>query len=531
MVTLILVILTSSFTVSKVVVRCDHSPAKKQLEELFSHPDSDFLETLDSANIIFANYGYFDATVVTADSTIEINCSTRSMIDSIRLTGDSTFSFSIRESYSETLLTSLIDRELNKLYRQGFYYASINVVEFEKIENSINVSLNLQKGPKLIVSHTRLNGLKRTDPKYLRKFLIPSKEKFINSDLLSQAESRAEQISFVKFNRPLEIVPLPGLTSASLVYNFDEKQLINFEGGVGYFGGDKKKLLYSIRLAATNIFGRGKSVSIHSEKKEEFRSNLDIEYRQPLFLLENRSEISIHLSTRDYRDEFYQFAINSSLSIEINNQYRSSLMLGIKSVKPADTSSDFIAYSTGFSLLRKMKGNMLNPINGWSTKWEIEYLYRKSSEEAFNDFKNEISFKFYKSIYRKFMSALFFNYMGLQTKLVNPPLSELYLIGGEGTLRGYQNEQFPTEKALLATIETRIRFNSAYFFLFIDNGYLFLPEYDENADNSDQKLYRTGHGGGIALLSSSKLLKFTFSWGEMTSFDAPNVTMTFSSGF
>ena len=132
------------------------------------------------------------------------------------------------------------------------------------------------------------------------------------------------------------------------------------------------------------------------------------------------------------------------------------------------------------------------------------------------------------NIFNRFLLKLSGQYRGFETDEELPLLSELYFVGGAGSLRGFRNEQFSALRTANATIEPRIRFNSGFTFAFFDAAYL------NNRIMIDDKIqsaqfYRFGYGGGIALVSGEQLINIFFSWNKDIPFDRPWLTVQFIS--
>ena len=126
------------------------------------------------------------------------------------------------------------------------------------------------------------------------------------------------------------------------------------------------------------------------------------------------------------------------------------------------------------------------------------------------------------------MAFFGFNYRGLETGETEPPLSELYLIGGPGTLRGFRNDRFVAQRTAFASVEPRLRFRTAYLFLFYDGAYLNRRTVADSGTVTNED-YRYGYGLGLAVADANRSVKLSLGWNEETGFDQPRLSIELQS--
>ena len=153
-----------------------------------------------------------------------------------------------------------------------------------------------------------------------------------------------------------------------------------------------------------------------------------------------------------------------------------------------------------------------------------------SSGNTFTEIRTELRAEFYKSVASPLIATVSFAYLGLETNELLPPLSELFLIGGPESIRGFRNEQFEAISAVYGTFEPRIRFNDeGYLFVFADAGYLSNRVLLPNDGIETEKLFRYSGGTGISLVSGPRSLNLSFGWIPGVRFDQPRLSVQFSS--
>lgn len=464
------------------------------------------------------------------------------MIDSIYLNGDIELAYKVNIPFDQNSVNRIIHSVLKPFQDSGYYYASVEIVQTSINNTKINLHLNLKKGPLLTIGKIVINGLKRSNAIIIKRFVGLSESDTLNVNLLEQASLSVRQIDYVNFKPPIEVLPRPGFTKADLLFNFDEKKPVSIMAGGGYIP-DNKTMVWNLDFRLNNLFGSGRKASIKSEKKEKGHNILELYYRQFIFG-KGFSTIEFNTSTRDYRDLFYEFSISSSLKADLLNRLTAGVGVGYRSVEPnvsveaIKPQVAFSSYSAEFSINSSNIVDKYNPEQGYKLDWVIKYSYRKyksdtliSSEGSllsYNETRLNINLEWYQTIYNGFIGYAGIKYWGYETPEKLPPISELYLIGGPGTLRGFRSEQFSALRAAILTIEPRYRFKSGNLFLFYDAAYLNNRVKDSQSITKTNEDFHQGFGFGITLRDSYRLIKLSFGWNKDIPIDQPYLTINLS---
>ncbi len=455
-------------------------------------------------------------------------------IDSIHVQGDTTYAIPVAKPFTKGVVQSNINDILQPFYNSGYYYTTAKPENLTFGANhTINMTITVTKGPRVRVANQIYLGLNRSNKTVISKYLPAHSGDSLTDDILQDITASAQDIGFVRFIPPVMVQPQEGYMTADLALRFEEKQPVTLALGGGYIPGDATGLVWHINLTLNNLFGGGRYASLLSERRERGRNRLELGYRQPLFLI-GVGELQANVATRDYRDEYYEFAMQAGYTARIKQKIASSLSLGLRSVEPATTQPSYAVYTVKYGVNWQRLDNRFNPRSGMSLGWTIGYSYRRYRidttvstipKSSYNETHTSLNLKWYHQLFANVVGHLGVTYKGLETGESLPPLSELILVGGPGTLRGFRNEQFAVLRAVIGTIEPRYRFTDGYMFLFYDAAYLNNRIPDEKDSVRTDEQYQYGYGVGLALYSGNKYLKLSLGWNKELAFDSPRLSI------
>ncbi|UCC44060.1 MAG: BamA/TamA family outer membrane protein [Candidatus Zixiibacteriota bacterium] len=492
----------------------------------------------DSAVTWLAADGYLDAQVSSDSAGVIIEAGTRLWLDSVVVEAPLVRSLVVDAPFTAQTLEHAVDRILAEVRQDGHYYATGRMSEFRRAHSHVTAVLRVNPGPPVLVAAIQTDGLNRTDEATIDKLLEVKPGDTLTDKLTARAATSADRISFVDFLPPLEVNPRPGYLEADLLFRFREKRQVRIAGGAGYVPNDPHGLVWNLDLVLRNLLGKGRQVNLKSERREAGRTVLNLRYRQPVFWL-GSGNLHLDLATRDYRDQFYEFAVDGRYGADVSSNVDAGLHLAWKRVEPATSEAGFSKYTIGFELGRPVLDDPLNPSSGIEISWQIDYSYRQYTlnsstsgleRSSLNETRNHVSIKTWYPLLRSLVGYLGVSYAGLETAEELPPLSELTLVGGPGTIRGYRNEQFAAQRTTYGTLESRLRFNAGYLFAFYDGAYMNFPSV-ENDDVRTVELYRSGFGIGLTLLDNARSLTLSAGWNRRLPFDEPMLSVQIASEF
>lgn len=488
------------------------------------------------------NLGYLDAQVIEQSLNTTVIAGHKVYLADIRLENNDSLLVTVNLPFTQVTLEQAVDQILASQYESGNYYARAEITQIERVGDSVHVRLSLLPGPLVKIARTNLFGLRRTKPATIRRYLPLGQGDTLTENNMARTALEAARIPFVKFIPPITIRPQPGYTEADLDLSFREYPAVTLFGGVGYIPSEDSRLVWNLDLKLSNLFGGGRQIGILTERRESRRTILQLGYRQPM-LIAGRGELSLGVSTRDYRDDFYEFALTSGYSTSLSPSFSSSLTLGWRRVDPAEIKPDepsFSVYQVGFGLTREQIDDTNNPSRGTRLEAEISYVYRRftgshlsdsvgRTRDALNETRSHFSTEWFFPVKGKFVLRLKAAYAGLESSDNRLPLSELQLLGGPPTLRGYRNEQFAAKRAAWSTIEPRLRYTSGYLFLFYDAAYI-NRQSTASAAGLSSELFRDSFGFGLSLVDNDRSVRLSIGWNGRDRENQPRLSVELSTG-
>ncbi len=506
------------------------------VERLVSEANPDF-GLLDSLAQALVRNSYLDASVIIKNGSLIVSSGPRYVLTKINLHGDSVKVIQLNRPFDSVNVARAVE-ELMQSYRdRGYHYVSAQTQDITLNDTSVTLDLILNRGPLVHYGEPLLAGLTRTDEKLVQRFLPENKTGTLTSEYVVEAEKAAHQIPFVKFAPPVTLRPRPGYTVSDVVFNFLEKTPIRFEGAGGLAGEDASQAVWSLAVTLNNLFGQGKQISVISQRRDTRRNTLEVSYAQPVFLI-GLGELSFNVHTRDYRNEFYEFALQTGFQSRIRKNFITGLELGWKSVKPELGSTGYNRYTGQFSISRRSFSDEFNPARGLALKWGIDFSFRRYTADqlpaalksrTFNETRHKFSVSLFQPLPGPVLGHLTLNYKGLETGESLPPLSELVLIGGPGSLRGYRNEQYAVLRTVYGTFEPRFRFNQGYFFAFYDAAYLYNRVPGANGKVIADEQFRWSYGFGLGLGSGRRSLAISLGFNPDFGVNEPRLSIDLSS--
>lgn len=484
-----------------------------QIENRLKSETNPTFSLLDSLTNALSNRAYLDASITVKNGRLVVTAGPKYILSLIRVKESSVVEIPQNRPFDSANVAFAIKQQLQNYRDSGYHYVSAQTENVILKDSLVTLEMSLNLGPKVKYGEPLFTGLSRTDRELVKKYLPENESGTLTTEFITRSEQAAAEIPFVKFSPPVSVQPRPGYTVSDIAFKFLEKTPVRIDGAAG-LAGKNEGAVWSLAVTLNNLFGRGKQVNIASQRRDSRRNTLDIGYQQPVFLA-GLGELSLNVNTRDYRDNFYEFGVFGGLKSRINRTFATALNFGWKSVKPVSGNTGYNRFTGQFLVSHSSFNSSFNPDRGLSIGWGIDFSFRNYtaqilpatiSSRTFNETRNKLSVSLYQPITGPVLTRLSLNYDGLETKESLPPLSELVLIGGPGSLRGYRNEQFAALRAAYGTFEPRIRFEQGFIFAFYDAAYLNNRIQDVNNSIITEESFRWSYGLGFGLGNSQRSL-------------------------
>lgn len=492
----------------------------------------DVTAVADLVRAWLADNGYLEGAATVTGDTVAAAIGPRFRLDRMHVEQDSVCPEGGNTYLTRASVERLTDDVLRGYYRQGFYFARLAVDSVTVSNERAALYATVTPGPVVTIGQCRFEGLKRTRGELAARYLIARPGDTLTDDLIRRANMGAAAIPFLKNTQGLMVTPRPGYQQADLLFRFEERQQVSLIGGLGYVAEADRKLLFNIDLTLRNLFGDGRTVGWLADHREANNNLMRLSYGQPLFLT-GVGWLDASVQTRDYRDQFYEFGAAVGYQARSSEAITLGLNLGYKRVEPAIGPDNYRRYAVEVSLVRKGADDPFNPVSGLDLTSAISFSYRRYARDSTTvpgpRSQNETHASFGSNLYLGLSGPtvlrLGIGYRGFETGERLPPISELLLVGGPGSLRGYRTEQFAVQRTALGTIEPRLRFVGGFLFAFCDVAYLNRPIARDDGSVRTDEQFRYGYGVGFGMRDNRRSVKLGLAWNPDVSLDQPRVTV------
>lgn len=496
--------------------------------------------TVDSTGILavslLSDSGYLGASYqIDTAGRVEVTAGDRSILRKVAIDGDTTAEFSSTAPFTERAVTDLVQPILASFQSRGYYYASAQVSPVSINGDSVDLVATMRKGPLVTISDLKCDGLRRTSNKVVQRSLGIVSGEPMTSSKIEEIDRRARQIPFLIYLPPVEIEPQPGYNSAAVRLRFREPSMLSASGTGGYRPDDKNGVVWSFDGRLRDLFGAGRTLRLLSERRDKDNRILNIEYAQPSFLF-GRGQFDALLRSRDLRSQFSEFAISAGLSTYVSDQSLLGGTVGWSRVDPADSTFGYNKYSAGVRYDLNARYDSLSPVSGYRLSWSADYQLRveRNSVDSVtvrriskNESRSRLTLETALPLHTPFWVATTrLDLMALFTEQSNPPLAELFLLGGPGSIRGYRTDQFGARRAAIGSTEIHLRGKQGYLFLFGDVGYLYSPLADGESDEST----RFGYGAGFRLYDRDRMVEVALGWNPDLRLNRPQLILKLATG-
>jgi outer membrane protein insertion porin family len=353
-------------------------------------------------------------------------------------------------------------RAVGRLYAQrGYLYTQVTV-EATRVENRMDVTLQIQEGTPTRVGRIVIAGLIATDEEVVRREIPFKPGDPFDPELLAETEHRLSRLGL--FER-IQVGPLrpPQAPFADVEISLREGKPWRVEFGGGYSTSDGWRAI--VEVGHDNVFGTGQSASIR-QKLGQYDERTDLTYRYPwLFGTPLMGDISLFQQYHDdhiygYKQQQKGFAAGierTLLPVPLKDIYR--LRLGLRyqlawvrnyDVPPSLVTAGPDAILPGSQLVAKLtpavtadyRDNVVDPRNGSFHTLSVDLAGQYLGSEA-SFVKSTMETKW-------FFEAPLGTTLALDARLglAGPygtsdslPSQERFYAGGGTTIRGYPQDK------------------------------------------------------------------------------------------
>lgn len=314
-----------------------------------------------------------------------------------------------------------------------------------------------------------------------------------------------------------------------------EKETNNFDGIIGYIPAttqnEKGFLTGFVNISLRNLFGTGRSAGFKWQQESRSSQELEIRYLEPwLFNLPFNIEAGLYQRKQD--STYVQRNAEGRFDYIASQEVTASLILSTQSTIPTERADKtFTVFNStsntiGFNLRIDTRDDFYSPTEGIILSNTYKYTSKKiegpkefitpSVKTKTNFQRLEIDFGYFLEIFNRQIVAT--GVHARELKGNDFEISDLYMLGGTNTLRGYREKQFAGNRILWSNLEYRyLLTNRSFAFLFLDTGY-FLRSEDPSRSIPKTSDFKYGYGLGFNIETTLGILGVSFALGKGDSF-------------
>ncbi|MBI3585922.1 MAG: BamA/TamA family outer membrane protein [Ignavibacteriales bacterium] len=432
------------------------------------------------------------------------------------------------------LLEFDIKNLLHEYEARGYPFAKIvvNDISFaEKDEEQLaSITLGIQEGAVARITELRVEGNTSTNAYVIEREARINKGDLFKGEMVGKIQRRLEQLQlFSSVSTPELYLKEDG--AAGLLLKVAEGNPNRFDGIVGYVpsnqSGGEGYVTGLIDLQFRNLLGTGRKLSTRWYREDQHSQEIQLRYFEPW----------VASYPVNVEGEFFQRKQDSTYVLRRYNLNADAVVLGDFTVGLSFTQanvfpSEGLAFNyvreshslgIGISMLYDSRDNPITPTEGFRYRTEYYTGYKEianslvSSENGRNS-TQRLTFDaeyFVSPLLRQVIAVSLF---GREFRSANIEMSDLFRLGGAGTLRGYRESQFLGSRLVWSNVEYRfIVAPRSYAFGFIDAGYIVTPE-RSSAGLAGAEQTKFGYGIGIRLDSALGLIGVSIAFGQGDTF-------------
>ena len=494
---------------------------------------------IDSVRYLFSSDSSF------VDLQVFIHEGLKTNVGKIQLmNGDSTFIKNLMRNFNTRHGQSFIPSDfavdmnevLNQYENTGYPFTVLLVdsIRVESKNNSARINLQLfaKTGNRVHIDEIQILGNKLTKPHVLTRELRIKPGSVYNQRRIDKIPSRLTRLGFIKSVREPQIT-ISEDNRGILLVEIEEGNASKMDGLLGYNPGTEIEPGFFtglIDLALGNLFGTGRSVEVHWEKRDRNTQEMRFGYREPWVLgypvhTGFSFEQLIQDTTYIRRTTMLGFelplsetlsAFTTISSSEVNPDSIGNVIYGLPDSRTMAFSFG-IDYDTRDDLINPQRGLRYRTLFEYGRKRNLgpeELITQNNLKKSIDNKKWEIDFEWNLPLFK--YQVLHFGLVGKQLESTEAfiPITDQFRFGGARTLRGYREEQFRGSRVAWSNLEYRyILSKRSRAFIFFDSGYYWRKEENGKFENA-----KIGYGLGIRLETGLGIMGIDYGLGEGDSF-------------
>lgn len=442
---------------------------------------------------------------------------------------------------------------LTNFENNGFPFASINIESlffyYDSIseENAVDVYLNFSKNQISKIDTIMIKGNTKTKDYVITRELRINKGENYSQDRIEDIPNKLNRLHFfesIKHPKYFFNSKEKGVLQIDVV----EKSTNNFNGILGYIpptnDNDNGYLTGLVDISLRNLFGTGRAVSFKWSKIDRNSQELELKYLEP-WIFGFPLNIDFLLYQRQQDTTYVQRILNGNIEFLATEYFSSALTFSQEYTIPTNpevrgfTVYNSVSTNSGINFKYDSRDDIFVPTKGFFFLSAFKYSAKNiigpdiyitdSTNTSPDQFKIELDLFLFRSFYTRHIPFVSLHLRELQGDDIE--ISDMYRIGGNNTLRGYQENQFTGNSLLWANIEYRYLIGRrSYTFIFTDIAYYKRDEIPLQK-LSELSATKIGYGVGITFETGLGMLAVSYALAEGDSFNKGKIHFGLISDF
>ncbi|MBI3578646.1 MAG: BamA/TamA family outer membrane protein [Ignavibacteriales bacterium] len=440
----------------------------------------------------------------------------------------------IGKRFIPSVLESDIKNLLHEYEKAGFPFAKIVVNDISFMEKDgeslASIVLGIREGTVARISELRVEGNVATKAYVIEREARLKTGELFRGDMVEKIRRRIEQLQlFSSVSAPELYLKDDG--SAGLLLKVAEGNPNRFDGIVGYIpsnqSGGEGYVTGLIDLQFRNLLGTGRKLSTRWYREDQNSQEIQLRYFEP-WVASYPVNFGGEFFQRKQDSTYVLRRYNLNADVVAFGDFTVGLSFTQTNVFPSQSvGSRFVSESRstsiGISVFYDSRDDPVTPTDGFRYRTEYHTGYKEisnslvSSENGRNS-TQRLTFDaeyFVSPLSRQVIAVSLF---GREFRSATIEASDLFRLGGAGTLRGYRESQFLGSRLVWSNVEYRfIVAPRSYAFGFVDGGYISTPE-KPLAGLAGAEQTKFGYGIGVRLDSALGLIGVSLALGQGDTF-------------